>query len=482
MEINSPLLVNRLNLGNFAAGGAVATAAASVDICASLGIAQTTATQVLTLPAPTVATDGRTIVVYNSGTAGFTMHSAVIAAGGVGLFFWESGAWRPVSSTPPADFWRSGGGTTLPDGATDLTDSITHTGQMSVGRIAPGTPAADLHVGGSTLFINGNSANRTASGVLDPAGGTVDVLTVTSIPQTTAGISLTLPAPTNASAGRMFRVMNTGTVNLGVQGFEIAPSRYADYMWTGAAWIFHDLSVTAANTVQMMVKGVVRCGDAIAAGARAVTNSYNVASATGLDNSGANARLQVNFTTALPDNDYMILGHFRSFAPGNWINDNDVYWSVVQKNNGNFIISSSEIAGSGQDLLFDFVVLRLNVPVAAPVQSRHVGVSGGNPSITFGNFVVRYNSASTNLEIATVLGNENISYYSMVAFGDAQFDDAVAVTIGTAFVTLGDPGVIGGQEMRRIFLGITTAGDTREYVIDFHSISPTRIALRMRDF
>jgi hypothetical protein len=110
--------------------------------------------------------------------------------------------------------------------------------------------------------------------------------------------------------------------------------------------------------------------------------------------------------------------------------------------------------------------------------TTYIGPDTGNPSITFGNFVMQYQTATTNLRLRTVAGTEAINYYSLVTFGSAQFDTAANMAVTTAFQTLGDPGVVEGQEARRIFLGPTATGDGREYTIDFHSISTGKIAMR----
>lgn len=54
--------------------------------------------------------------------------------------------------------------------------------------------------------------NFAANGAIGTAVTTVDVKTTFNINQTTANITLTLPAPTDATAGRIIYINNIGTV------------------------------------------------------------------------------------------------------------------------------------------------------------------------------------------------------------------------------------------------------------------------------
>lgn len=61
-------LFGTLVVANLAAGGAIGTAAATVDIKTAFNINQTTANQTLTLPVPTNTTPGRIIYINSIGT------------------------------------------------------------------------------------------------------------------------------------------------------------------------------------------------------------------------------------------------------------------------------------------------------------------------------------------------------------------------------------------------------------------------------
>lgn len=78
---------------NKASGGAIGTAAATVDIGSVFQVNQTTATQTLTLPTPTVTGDMKTIVVTNVGSQTFTMLSKSVTAGSSLIAIYTGSAW-----------------------------------------------------------------------------------------------------------------------------------------------------------------------------------------------------------------------------------------------------------------------------------------------------------------------------------------------------------------------------------------------------
>src|SRR5205807_6479964 len=69
----SSTLFTSIAISNLATGGNIGTAAATVDVATSFTVNQTTASQTITIPSPTVATAGRVIYISNIGRASFTM-------------------------------------------------------------------------------------------------------------------------------------------------------------------------------------------------------------------------------------------------------------------------------------------------------------------------------------------------------------------------------------------------------------------------
>lgn len=85
-----------LGLGNFATGGAIGTAATTVDLYTAIQVAQTTAGQTVTLPSPTDATAGRWILFTNTGSQAVTLLGASIAAGASTSAIWNGAAWTKI--------------------------------------------------------------------------------------------------------------------------------------------------------------------------------------------------------------------------------------------------------------------------------------------------------------------------------------------------------------------------------------------------
>lgn len=83
-------------------------------------------------------------------------------------------------------------------------------------------------------------ANVAAAGPLGTAAATVDVVSSLTINQTTAGIALTIPAPTDALAGDRLTVGNVGTAAVTVAGVPLAPNEFAEWVWSGTAWLMND--------------------------------------------------------------------------------------------------------------------------------------------------------------------------------------------------------------------------------------------------
>jgi hypothetical protein len=118
------------------------------------------------------------------------------------------------------------------------------------GNVGIGTnsPAAKFHNAGSTILGSTALANQ-ANGTLGTSAAlTVNAYSGAVITQTTAGISVTLPMPTNTTAGRFFQVSNSNasTQSITVNGVSVAPNSSSIFRWDGASWN----SVTAiANNI-----------------------------------------------------------------------------------------------------------------------------------------------------------------------------------------------------------------------------------------
>lgn len=145
--------------------------------------------------------------------------------------------WVALTPTNFSFFGSGVTGNTPPDGTNDLTEGITRQGSVGIKVVDATTLAAALDVNGAEVLRAIALTNFTANGAIGTAPATVDVASTLNIPQTTAGITLTIPAPTIGVAGRMLLVNNTGNTNVTVGGKVIAPATGILYSWSGAAWI-----------------------------------------------------------------------------------------------------------------------------------------------------------------------------------------------------------------------------------------------------
>lgn len=92
-------------------------------------------------------------------------------------------------------------------------------------------------------------SNFAANGSLGTAVTTVDKYHTFYIPQTTAGISLTLPSPTVTTDSAQIAVHNIGTVSITVNNLLIAVNEVGLFQWNGTVWA--DL---LRNTPNVLVK------------------------------------------------------------------------------------------------------------------------------------------------------------------------------------------------------------------------------------
>ena len=91
-------LLKPLDVADLPAGGALGTAAATVDIYTTFNVTQTTASQTITLPTPTSAIAGRLVYVSNTGSTPFTFLSSTVTAGTTTQAMWNGTAWTLAGS------------------------------------------------------------------------------------------------------------------------------------------------------------------------------------------------------------------------------------------------------------------------------------------------------------------------------------------------------------------------------------------------
>ena len=119
---------------------------------------------------------------------------------------------------------------------TNNTEKMTILSGGNVG-IGIATPDATLHNNGSSINTIRTITNKPTGGNIETAANSVDIGSTFSINQTTAGQTLTIPSPTVTTAGRIIKISNIGTVSFKIANIVLAPSKFADFLWTGSAWI-----------------------------------------------------------------------------------------------------------------------------------------------------------------------------------------------------------------------------------------------------
>jgi len=183
-----------LFLAGLSASGNIGTAAATVDTYAFVEIQQSTTGLTLTLPNPTVTTRASRFILRNAGTASFVTSSGILMSPASSCEF----EWSPNILA-----WRAVG----------------------------------------TTFDVGNEffqtlANQTANGVLTSAQN-MEQYGVLLLPQTTAGLTMTLPAVSVAATGtvKFTEIINTGSAAITVAGVSIAAGGSQIYYTNGTAWV-----------------------------------------------------------------------------------------------------------------------------------------------------------------------------------------------------------------------------------------------------
>ena len=169
LNIDRGLIYTTVAIGNLASGGAIGTAATTVDMGTAFAVAQTTSGQTLTLPSPTNVKAGRLAYLINTGSVSFTAYGSTVAAGASVVVVWNGSAWAGYSA-PPASTATTA--TNLAGGVAGAVHYQSAAG--ATGFSAAGTSGQVLLSGGTgaptwSSNISGNAANVT--GIVGVANG-----------------------------------------------------------------------------------------------------------------------------------------------------------------------------------------------------------------------------------------------------------------------------------------------------------------------
>jgi len=199
-----------LLLANLASGGAIGTAAATVDQYSSFKLPQTTAGQTITLPSPTTTTAGKVAYITNTGSAAFSFYGLSVASAAAAEAIWDGAAWNLVGAATVAGACTS----------TGCTFTSTGTNTINVSGVN----------GGLTLNSNGTGVVNVDSGTTGAVniGTNANAKTVT-IGNTTGASAVVV----NAGSGKFTvngattlngTLTGTGNVDIGTGKFTVAAS------------------------------------------------------------------------------------------------------------------------------------------------------------------------------------------------------------------------------------------------------------------
>lgn len=354
-------------------------------------------------------------------------------AGGLnkGLYLRSAAKWELVPSS--GNIWLiSGNAGTVGNqhfvGTTDnrplllKTNNITRafidstSGYVGIGTT---TPSGTLDNRGATI-LGARMMTSFSSGTnsLGASVNTVDSFTTFIIPQTTSGLTITLPTPSKNTDGRIITIANTGTVSFMVAGLTLEVNNAVSFIWAQSQW-------------RMVADGTAN-------GSFNVPNKYIAPSTLGLM-SGAAAN------TIAQDN--IAIGT-------NALNEN--------------ITGSRNIAIGGSALRYGKTSFA-NVAIGAEALTY---ASSGNRNVAIGHKALYVNTADSNFAIGafsltsnttgkgntavgnnalksnvTGSGNTAVGAYSMVsADAAASFNTALgrytARVVNSSYNTVGGPGTL----------------------------------------
>jgi hypothetical protein len=151
--------------------------------------------------------------------------------------------------------------------------------------IATTANGGELIDDGSTLDSAKNLGNL-STGAIGTAPATVDIYTSFVIPQTTASVSVTVPTPTDTTAGRIIFIANTGTVPMTVAGVTLSNGSSMELFWTGSggAWtttaVSTGVSIIGTFSGSSQVNGASISGNTLTFGPADATNPGMVTTGT----------------------------------------------------------------------------------------------------------------------------------------------------------------------------------------------------------
>jgi len=253
-------------------------------------------------------------------------------------------------------------------------------------------------------------SNFASSAVVGTAAATVDVATNLNIPQTTTGISLTLPNPTVTTAGKIVTVNNTGSAAFTMYDVQIPAIGSSIFVWNGTLW-----------------SGIEGYGNVAAEyGESLLTNNFNFAG-TLADLGGSTFTLP---SAGVWEVEYNVFGAASAGTA----------WSVGVYDNSNNLVVNSEAVANQQSVAERQIVtnvVRITTTGSATYKLRGV-VNTGNVTILNTNTGPAGTAASSKITWRKVSGNagvlgQSVDYVNVYA--TAQQNTNLTVGNPIAFTT-----------------------------------------------
>jgi hypothetical protein len=212
-------------LWNFAANGAIGTAAATVDIKTTFNLNQTTANITLSIPNPTDTSEGRIVYINNIGTVWFTMLAERVEAWQSRQAIWNGTAWKWIGD-------QAGGSQIHIQKPTD--EVVNNTGALqNDDHLTFPIWANETWIGDILVDYTSPVAQDIRFAITAPAGATC-VYSVMDFDEGTAAtantacptaIIMTTDSATDESATISFSVVNAGTAgNITLQWAQWTPA------------------------------------------------------------------------------------------------------------------------------------------------------------------------------------------------------------------------------------------------------------------
>ncbi|MCA1800255.1 MAG: hypothetical protein LC650_03085, partial [Actinobacteria bacterium] len=448
-------LFTAVSISDLPTGGNIGTAAATVDSASAFNINQTTSGQTLTLPDPTNTTAGRVVYVNSVGPESFAMYGVTLSSDRSQAFIWNGTAWTATNidgagsgvtavgaldgTTKSADgavinanqlFFQTADltypglvSTGNQDFAGDKTfnDDLTVTGAATFNGDLTVSNGNQLTNAGSTLFTAVAVSDQATGGDIGTAAATVDGATTFDVNQTTAGQTLTLPAPTDATSGRIVIVNNVGSVSFTMYDSVISAGQSNTFVWNGSSWI---------TTVSLSGSVVDTIG----------TLDSQAKSADG----GAINSNGLFFQTADGSNPGLVSTGTQSFAGDKTFND-DVTVSGDSTLNGNVSVSADT------DSLATFQVQNAASTVLLTADTTNMRIGIGTDTPAYALDVVTSDAIAARFS-GRVIGDDAVNNDEFVTLGQAN----------TLYQTVGDYFVQGGNAYGALAtLGTTDNQDLR---------------------